>query len=122
MNNILEKLNLSLARRVPIILQSEISECGLACINMIMNYYGNNISLLSLRNMFRLSSRGLDLEKLQKILESFKFESRALSLELEELNYLQIPCILHWDFDHFVVLTKVTNKYIYINDPAYGQK
>ena len=64
----------------------------------------------------------LDLEKLQKILESFKFESRALSLELEELNYLQIPCILHWDFDHFVVLTKVTNKYIYINDPAYGQK
>ena len=56
MNNILEKLNWSLARRVPIILQSEISECGLACINMIMNYYGNNISLLSLRNMFRLSS------------------------------------------------------------------
>jgi ATP-binding cassette, subfamily B, bacterial CvaB/MchF/RaxB len=108
--------------RVPMILQSEAAECGLACLAMIASYHGHETDLLTLRRRFELSSRGATLARLMEIAEQLGFANRALRLELDELPQLQMPCILHWDLNHFVVLTKADGNKVTILDPAVGER
>jgi ATP-binding cassette subfamily B protein RaxB len=108
--------------RVPMILQSEAAECGLAALAMVTSAHGHETDLLTLRRRFELSSRGATLARLMEIAEQLGFANRAVRLELEELPQLQIPCILHWDLNHFVVLTKADANRITIMDPAVGER
>jgi ATP-binding cassette, subfamily B, bacterial CvaB/MchF/RaxB len=108
--------------RAPMILQSEAAECGLACIAMVASHHGHETDLLTLRRRFELSSRGATLARLMEIAEHLGFSNRAVRLELEELPQLQIPCILHWDLNHFVVLVKADDERITIHDPAVGER
>ena len=108
--------------RVPMILQSEAAECGLACMAMIASTHGHETDLLTLRRRFELSSRGATLARLMEIAEQLGFANRAVRLELEELPQLQVPCMLHWDLNHFVVLTKADDHRITIMDPAVGER
>lgn len=119
---ILKKLNLSLFRKVPIVIQTETAECGLACLAMICHYHGLQIDLLNLRSKYGYSTRGVTLANLIRIAESLNLKSRAISLDIEEIILLKTPCILHWDLDHFVVLVSANSKYITIHDPAFGRK
>ncbi len=116
------KLNFSLFRKVPVTLQIETAECGLACLSMILGYYKGDSDLFTLRCQYGVSSRGVNLQNLIDISKSLGFITRPLSLELDEVKQLKLPCILHWEFNHFVVLTKVTDKYFIIHDPAFGKK
>lgn len=109
-------------RRVPLVLQSEAAECGLACMAMIANYHGYEIDLGSLRAKLSASLRGVNLAQLMQMAGELKLSPRALRLELEGLARLRVPCILHWNLDHFVVLEKVRGTHVYINDPALGRK
>jgi ATP-binding cassette subfamily B protein RaxB len=109
-------------QRVPMILQSEAAECGLACLAMVAGAHGLDTDLLTLRHRFELSSRGATLARLMEIAEQLGFGNRALRLELEELPQLQTPCILHWDLNHFVVLTRADAHRITILDPAVGER
>lgn len=109
-------------RSVPMILQSEAAECGLACLAMLASAHGHETDLLTLRRRFELSSRGATLARLMDISEQLGFANRAVRLELEELPELQTPCMLHWDLNHFVVLTKATSQKITILDPAVGER
>ncbi|MEG7475613.1 cysteine peptidase family C39 domain-containing protein, partial [Serratia marcescens] len=102
-----EKLTFSLRKRVPSILQSESSECGLACLAMISAYYGFNVDMLSLRQRFGISTQGATLGTLSQIAAQIQLKTRALSLDIDEINPLKTPCILHWNMNHFVVLVKV---------------
>lgn len=106
---------------VPVILQSESSECGLACIAIILNYYGYETNLLSLRKRFSVSLKGSTLSDLIDMSQELNLIGRPVQLELEELEELKCPCILHWDLNHFVVLQKVSGKKITIVDPAMGK-
>lgn len=115
-------LDFNLFRKVPITLQTETAECGLACLSMILGYYNGNSDLFTLRSQYGISSRGVNLQNLIDISRKIGFITRPLSLELDEVKLLRLPCILHWEFNHFVVLTKVTNKYFVIHDPAFGKK
>ncbi len=108
--------------RVPMILQSEAAECGLACMAMIASAHGHETDLLTLRRRFELSSRGATLARLMEIAEQLGFANRAVRLELEELPQLQVPCMLHWDLNHFVVLVKADDRRITIMDPAVGER
>lgn len=120
-NNILtNKIEGTFKKKVPLILQSEIAECGLACIAMISSYHGHKININPLRKRFNIDTSGINLKKIMTISSELGFTSRAIKCHLEEINSLALPCILHWNLQHFVVLTKVTSKYIYINDPAIG--
>lgn len=103
------------------ILQTTVSECGLACIAMVANHFGYRIELFELRQRYVLSLRGATLADLVKILGKLAISSRPLRLELENMNRLATPCILHWDMNHFVVLLKADRKGIVINDPAKGR-
>lgn len=107
---------------VPLVLQSETSECGLACVAMLANYHGNNIDMRELRDKFAISTQGANLRYLLDIAARLELNTRAVKLELDSLSDLVMPCIVHWDMNHFVVLTKVTAKYAVINDPALGTR
>lgn len=119
---ILEKLSLGFGRHIPTILQTEATECGLACIAMVAHYYGYESDLISLRRRFPISQKGSNLNQLIQICNQLKLVSRPLKLELEDLNQLKTPCILHWDFNHFVVLTDMSGQKVTILDPAFGKR
>jgi len=120
MSKITKKLNFSFCKKLPMILQTEVAECGLACLAMIASYHGHEIDLLTIRRQFSISLKGSRLQDLIDIAKKLCLISRAVKLDLQDLRYLKTPCILHWDMDHFVVLKKVRGDTVIIYDPAVG--
>lgn len=120
--SLLNQLDLRLRRRVPVIHQTESSECGLACLAMVCGFYGKNIDLISLRRQFNLSARGATLAGIKDIANELSLQSRALSLDLDGIESLKMPCILHWNFNHFVVLISVKRNRFVLHDPARGHR
>lgn len=116
------QLELWLRHRVPMIHQTESAECGLACLAMICGYYGKNVDLIALRRQFNLSARGTSLSALTGIAEQLGLSTRPLSLDIDELGALKIPCILHWEFNHFVVLVSIRRNCVVLHDPARGRR
>ncbi|HDR2700615.1 TPA: peptidase domain-containing ABC transporter [Enterobacter asburiae] len=122
LETLLRKLDLRIFKRIPVVFQTEASECGLACLSMICSFYGKQVDLLQLRQQFNLSSRGVNLHAIKAIASELEMSSRALSVDLQELHAVRKPCILHWDFNHFVVLIKVDKNSAVIHDPAFGRR
>ncbi|EFK6854478.1 peptidase domain-containing ABC transporter [Escherichia coli] len=118
----LSSLNFGVYHKLPVILQGEQAECGLASLAMICNYWGLSVDLISLRQQFPSSLKGMTLSKLIAIAQELNLISRPLRLELDELNKLKLPCILHWEFNHFLVLKKVKKNKIIVHDPAHGER
>ena len=106
--------------RLPIVLQSEFAECGLCCLVMVANFHGNGINLAEFRLRDPVSMKGISLLSLMRDAVALGLTPRALRLELEELEKLQAPCILHWNLNHFVVLKEVRRDVVVIHDPARG--
>lgn len=98
----IKKLSFGWNSRLPLILQTEAAECGLASIAMVAGYHGYQTDLPSLRSRFSISLKGATLKQLIEIAQTLGFTCRPLRLELEELADLQVPCILHWELNHFV--------------------
>ncbi|MCG7536136.1 peptidase domain-containing ABC transporter [Pseudoalteromonas sp. OOF1S-7] len=110
------------SKSLPVILQSEAAECGLASLAMVAAYHGYHSDLTTLRQKFSISIEGATLLDIMHFAEKLEMSSRPLRIELEDLDALQTPCILHWDMNHFVVLKKANEKRIVIHDPASGEK
>jgi len=104
------------------VVQSEAAECGLACLAMVASHYGDRIGLRELRRRHGLSFKGTTLAQVMKIAERMNFNCRPLRLDLEYLGQLQLPCILHWDLNHFVVLSRVRRHAVTVLDPAVGER
>jgi ATP-binding cassette subfamily B protein RaxB len=109
-------------RRIPIVLQTEASECGLACLAMIAGYHSLHLTMAELRRRFSLSLKGITASHLVDMAQSLGFQSRPLRLEVSEVQQLQTPCILHWDLDHFVVLKGASPRGFTVLDPAAGER
>jgi ATP-binding cassette subfamily B protein RaxB len=107
---------------VPVVLQAEAAECGLACLAMVAAAHGHRTDLAALRQRFPLSLKGVTMVDLVRMAESMSLQSRALRAEPEHLPELQLPCILHWDMNHFVVLVAVKRGVATIHDPAHGRR
>ncbi len=105
-----------------VILQSEAAECGLACLAMLSSLHGAPVNLEELRRQFSISLKGANLAQLMRHAKALGFASRPLRAELEGIQQLQLPCMLHWNLNHFVVLTKVNGNKITILDPAVGKR
>lgn len=105
-----------------LLLQSEAAECGLASLAMVADAHGLRISLAELRQRFPLSLKGAKLNQLIHVAQQLGFQTRPLRLDMDDLGKLKLPCILHWDFNHFVVLAKVRRSKVTILDPAIGEK
>ncbi|WP_205950443.1 peptidase domain-containing ABC transporter [Pantoea stewartii] len=118
---ILSKLGFRFFSGIPVIHQAESSECGIASLAMVCSHFGKNISMLDLRRRFHPSTRGATLAHIKQVAQQLGLNSRALSLDIDELTQLKTPCILHWNFNHFVVLVKVRKNQLIIHDPARGR-
>jgi len=108
--------------RLPVILQTEMAECGLACVAMIARYHGHDVDLPSLRRRFSTSLNGSNLSSIMNFSARLSFESRPLRVEIEHLPDLKLPCLLHWNLNHFLVLKRVRTKGIEVHDPARGAR
>ena len=106
--------------RIPLILQSDRSECAVACLAMVAAFHGNTASLRDYRARFRTSHRGTTLASLRDYAEQLGFKCRGVRAELDELAQLRRPAILHWELDHFVVLQSVGRRWVTVVDPAVG--
>jgi ATP-binding cassette subfamily B protein RaxB len=104
------------------ILQSEAAECGLASLAMVADAHGMHVGLSELRRRFSMSLKGAKLSHLIHIAQQLGFTTRPLRLELGDLGSLKLPCILHWDLNHFVVLAKVSRSKVTVLDPAIGER
>jgi ATP-binding cassette, subfamily B, bacterial CvaB/MchF/RaxB len=107
-------------RHLPLVRQSESTECGYACLAMIAGWHGHQIDLVSLRLHQAASASGTSLQTLARLAEQFSLRARALRLEPSDLSRLALPAILHWDMNHFVVLKSIGRRSVTIHDPARG--
>ncbi|EKU81369.1 peptidase domain-containing ABC transporter [Massilia timonae] len=103
-------------------MQTEAAECGLACLAMISSYWGHQIDIPSMRRRFSVSMKGVNLKGLMAMASGLSLQTRPLKLDLQHLPELKLPCILHWDLNHFVVLKSVTAKHAVMHDPAVGER
>jgi ATP-binding cassette subfamily B protein RaxB len=109
-------------QRLPILLQSEAAECGLACLAMVSSHWGHQIDLPAMRRRFSVSLKGATLKGLIAMSQALGLQARPLKLGLERLADLKLPCVLHWDMNHFVVLQQVARGHVVVHDPAVGAR
>ncbi|SEK31829.1 colicin V processing peptidase. Cysteine peptidase. MEROPS family C39 [Roseateles sp. YR242] len=117
-------LNLNFWQRqsLPIILQTESAECGLACLCMIASFWGRRMDLRTLRSRYPVSLKGATLKQLMSTASEIQLVSRPLKLDMSYLPSLKTPCILFWDLNHFVVLKEVRRQAAVIHDPRIGSR
>lgn len=113
-------LSFGLARTLPLIRQSEVAECGLAALTMVVGYHGHKTDLAAMRSRFPITPRGLTLKDLSDIAGKLGFASRPLRVGIKNVRQLRLPAILHWDLNHFVVLKSASRRRLTIHDPARG--
>lgn len=118
--SVVEKLQFGFRSKLPMQRQAEAGECGLSCLSMIATFHGYHTDLATLRRQFPLSLKGATVQQLAEISTAIQLAPRALRIELDELSDLVLPCILHWDLDHFVVLKEIRKGRAIIHDPARG--
>lgn len=116
------KLNFKSSKTMPLILQSEIAECGLASIALIASYYGHQLDMPAMRKRYSANLKGMNLQQLIELGDSLGLASRALQCPVEEIHKLKTLCILHWDLNHFVVLTKVSGKGSHLTKQDFSNK
>ena len=107
-------------RTTPMILQNEANECGLACLAMVASHHGHKTDLAAIRRRNLGVGRGARLADLIQIAAQLQLSARPVKLGLDGLRRLSTPAILHWDFNHYVVLTRTGSNGITIHDPAAG--
>jgi ATP-binding cassette, subfamily B, bacterial len=111
-------------QRVPIVQQFSNNECGLACLVMILNYYGKHISLSECRQECAIGRDGTTAETLARVAHSYGLRVKAFSVQnLDALKSIPYPAIAHWDFNHFVVVERWSPKNrVEVIDPALGRR
>ncbi|WP_447755307.1 peptidase domain-containing ABC transporter [Sphingopyxis fribergensis] len=103
--------------RVRLVRQTEMAECGLASLTMVANYHGLDIDLGTMRRRHAPSLRGAALRSLIGLADKIGLTPRAVKLPLDQLGNLHLPCILHWDMNHYVVLERVKSGQALIHNP-----
>ncbi|MEY4427079.1 MAG: hypothetical protein RL535_1377, partial [Pseudomonadota bacterium] len=120
--SLLNRLQLSWGSRIPVILQTEASECGLACIAMLLAQHGTVTDLATLRRRYGAVPQGMTLFDLARVAKAEQLTTRAVRADLAELRQLRLPAVLHWSMGHFVVLHKIQGSKYHVIDPADGER
>ncbi len=105
-----------------LIAQAQAAECGLACLAMVADHHGHRTDLPELRQRFGLSLKGASLSRLLEIGRALDLQPRPLRLEPADLGKLRLPCVLHWDMNHFVVLARWRRGRAHVFDPGGGER
>ena len=107
--------------RFPFYRQYDHKDCCPTCSKIIAKHYGKTISLQQLRKLSETIRTGSSLLGLSDAAESIGFKSLSVKISLEKLLEAPLPCILHWNKNHYVVLYDIKKGTFYISDPAHGR-
>lgn len=102
--------------------QMEATECGAASLCMIFDYWGRHMPLEQMRIETGVSRDGCAAGNMMRCAMKYGFETHGYRKEIKSLLKMPMPCIIHWNFEHFVVLEGFKGEYAYINDPACGRR
>lgn len=102
--------------------QYEHSECGLACASMLVDFFVKKIKLTSLRTQYGVPNGGYNLKQIQTVLSEYGINSKAVKINFESIDALPKPFIAYWNLKHFIIVEKITSKFIFIVDPAMGKR
>ncbi len=119
----LQKLGRLLKKKVPFVQQLSATECGAACLTMVLGYFGKEMGLEEVRDICGPARDGVSALSLLRAGEPLGLRGRGIKVEMNQLDMLEPGAtILHWQFAHFVVLTGVQRKFVEINDPGVGPR
>lgn len=118
-NSILNKI---WRKRVPVLLQMSEVECGLACLAMLLSYHGRETSISELRTQYGASRDGVSALNLVKAARTCGMIARAISLRHNDFNNVTLPAIIHWEFNHFLVVERWAPDKVTVVDPASGRR
>ncbi|MDC7997402.1 peptidase domain-containing ABC transporter [Gilvibacter sediminis] len=107
-------------KKFPTYQQPDSKDCGPTCLRIVAKFYGKSISLPVLRALSETTREGSSLLALSETAEKIGLRSLGVKLNLDTLNKANLPCVLHWNDDHFVVLYKIRKGKYYVSDPAHG--
>lgn len=108
--------------KTPTVFQMEFTECGAASLAMILAYFGRDVSLEQMRIETGVSRDGCNAANILKAARKFGVDCKGFRKEPADLKNMEMPCIIHWNFNHFVVLEGFSGNKVYINDPALGRR
>jgi ATP-binding cassette subfamily B protein len=107
-------------KKFPNYIQTESKDCGPTCLKIIAKHYGKTINIQVLRDFSETTREGSNLLFLSEAAEKIGFRTIGVKFSLKKLREVELPCILHWNNMHYVVLYKISRNRIYISDPAFG--
>lgn len=107
-------------KRFPHYRQMDQMDCGATCLRIVFKYYGQLISIHKIRKLCQTTKNGVNLLGISEAAEKLGFRTYGVRLTLEQLHEAELPCILHWNQNHFVVLYNIKNNKYYVSDPATG--
>lgn len=108
--------------RAPVLLQATTTECGAACLAMIVSYHGRAVSVSECRHRFGVGRDGVKAKALLEAARDFGLRARAFSVDLDHLEQIRLPAVAYWKFNHFVVVERWSRKRAEIVDPAAGRR
>ncbi len=95
-------------------------DCGATCLRIIFKYFGKSVSIHKIRKLCQTTKNGVNLLGISEAAEKLGFRTYGVRLSLEQLKEVELPCILHWNQNHFVVLYKIKSGRYYVSDPSAG--
>lgn len=111
------------SRRLPVVLQTSIADCGAACLAMVLGLHGRHVRLDEVREIAGVGRDGVDAQALLDAGRHYGLAGRGVAIDdLDDLGYLGRGAVLHWGFSHFVVLDRVTRRGAVVVDPAVGRR
>ena len=108
-------------KRVPQLNQMNAVECGLTCLAMILGYYGRKTSVSELRTHYGVGRDGLSALGIVRAARHYGMRVRAISLQQNDFRFVKLPAIVHWEFNHFLVVERWSRKRVDVVDPARGR-
>jgi ATP-binding cassette, subfamily B, bacterial len=110
-------------KRVPVVRQLQMADCGAACLAMVLGYFDSGVKLDDVRELMGIGRDGSNALTIIRAARYYGLHGTGYKLENEEeLEMLELPAILHWEFNHFVVLERVADDGMHIVDPAFGRR